>query len=280
MALRFAYCAGLQKSASSGILRHMATEAHLDHVGERFTTTVWPLVKRAGDPNNRDSRDSLARLYWGPMYAYARRRGECAEDAEDVVQAVLARVFHDGTLAAVEPPGDEDASSHRGKFRNWLLTCLEHALRSRARQRNAQRRAGARDAVPLHLADVEARLAASDGSALSPDDAYLREWAIGLLESARETVRARAHARNELALFEYAAAVQDHEAVDTQLEAARRFGISYDVMKKRMGSFKRELRSAFRKTIAATLAHPTEREIDEEIAYLRRVLTGLPQRQF
>lgn len=245
---------------------------------ERFTTTVWPLVQSAGDPMNAESRDSLARLYWGPMYAYARRRGESREEAEEAVQAVLSRVFHDGTLAAVEPPGNDSGNGQRGKFRSWLLTCLEHGLRSRARWKKAQRRAAARDAVPLHLADVEARLATAAGTTLSPDDAYVREWAIGLLETARETVKARALARNELAFFEYAAAAQEDGRGETQVEAARRLGLSHDSVKKRMSGFKREMRSAFRKAVAATLAHPAEREIDEEIAYLRRVLTTLPPR--
>lgn len=51
-----------------------------------FTTTRWSLVLLAGDVDNSQSADALAKLceaYWYPLYAFVRRQGYKAEDAAD-----------------------------------------------------------------------------------------------------------------------------------------------------------------------------------------------------
>ena len=46
------------------------------HVGGQFTTTHWSAVVRAGREDSSAARDALSelcRLYWCPLYAFARR---------------------------------------------------------------------------------------------------------------------------------------------------------------------------------------------------------------
>jgi hypothetical protein len=56
-----------------------------------FPTTRWTLVAAAGDHQRPESRRALSALceaYWYPLYAYARRRGDSPEQAQDHTQVL------------------------------------------------------------------------------------------------------------------------------------------------------------------------------------------------
>ena len=84
-----------------------------------FDTTHWSIVRAAGSDSTGRARDALGQLcetYWEPLYAYLRRRGHSAEDAEDLTQGFLARVLEKGVVRAADPD--------RGRFRSFLLASL------------------------------------------------------------------------------------------------------------------------------------------------------------
>ena len=86
-----------------------------------FPTTHWSRVLRAGDPNDRQSRDALEELcrdYWYPLYAFVRRQGLDREAASDVVQGFLADLIERRDLAK--------ADLSRGRFRSFLRTACAH----------------------------------------------------------------------------------------------------------------------------------------------------------
>ena len=96
----------------------------------RFLTTQWSLVLAAGDtadPGSREALDELCSLYWYPVYAFARRRGADADDAQDQVQGFFSHLLERGTLKGADPG--------RGRFRSFLLGAFKLYLadeRSRA----------------------------------------------------------------------------------------------------------------------------------------------------
>src|ERR1039457_7588879 len=54
-----------------------------------FPTTRWTLVIAAADTQRKDARSALVSLcegYWYPLYAYIRRRGYPADQAQDLTQ--------------------------------------------------------------------------------------------------------------------------------------------------------------------------------------------------
>jgi hypothetical protein len=74
-----------------------------------FATTHWSLVIRAGDRRRPDADAALAWLcerYWYPLYAYVRRHGRDAQDAQDLTQAFFTRLLEKDALAAAPPNGD------------------------------------------------------------------------------------------------------------------------------------------------------------------------------
>ncbi len=93
-----------------------------------FATTGWTLVFSAVDVNNQPAREQFARLYWFPLYAFARRRGNSPEDAEDAVQsAVAARMDMDeGSLRNMVPVFRR---RFRALFRQYVAATLSDSGR-------------------------------------------------------------------------------------------------------------------------------------------------------
>ena len=60
---------------------------------EHFATTRWTLVldaQTALTPRGQQALATLCELYWYPLYAYLRRCGHSAEDAQDLTQGFFA----------------------------------------------------------------------------------------------------------------------------------------------------------------------------------------------
>ena len=63
--------------------------------GGVFAATHWSVVLAAaegGSPRAAAALEQLCRTYWYPLYAYLRRRGFRAEDAQDLTQEFFTRL--------------------------------------------------------------------------------------------------------------------------------------------------------------------------------------------
>ena len=99
---------------------------------DRFATTHWSIVVSAGAQRSSEAARSLALLcesYWFPLYAFVRRAGHSAEDAQDLTQGFFLRLLDKNYLAA--------ADRHRGRFRSFLLGTMKHFLANERRNRAA-----------------------------------------------------------------------------------------------------------------------------------------------
>ena len=63
--------------------------------GAGFEATRWSVVLAAGrdDTAQAAALEHLCRTYWYPLYAFVRRQGRGAEDAQDLTQAFFARLI-------------------------------------------------------------------------------------------------------------------------------------------------------------------------------------------
>jgi DNA-directed RNA polymerase specialized sigma24 family protein len=118
----------------------------------RFATTHWSLVVAAREPDSPEAREALSQLcraYWYPLYAFIRRQGHTADQAQDLTQEFFARLLEHRFLGQV----DRD----RGRFRAFLLAACKHFLANEYDRAHAQKRGGGRAAVSLDLAGAEGR---------------------------------------------------------------------------------------------------------------------------
>ncbi len=118
----------------------------------QFATTHWSVVLSAGasiSPEANQSLELLCRTYWYPLYAYVRRKGYDAHIAQDLTQDFFARLLARNYLSV--------ADRNKGKFRSFLLGCLEHFLAREWTRAHAQKRGGGQPLFSLDETDAENR---------------------------------------------------------------------------------------------------------------------------
>src|SRR6187401_3462093 len=112
-----------------------------------FATTRWSLVAAARDPAAPAARRALADLcglYWYPVYAYVRRRGQ------DLTQGFFACLLERHDLAA--------ADRSRGRFRSFLLAACQHYLANQHDHDTAAKRGGGVQPLAIDFGEGEQRL--------------------------------------------------------------------------------------------------------------------------
>jgi DNA-directed RNA polymerase specialized sigma24 family protein len=87
-----------------------------------FATTQWSLITRATTPSPEGDAalEALCRAYWFPVYAFARKQGCSASDAEDVTQEFFAEIVQGEFLRR--------ADAERGRFRSYLFTAVKRRI--------------------------------------------------------------------------------------------------------------------------------------------------------
>ena len=144
-----------------------------------FPTTQWSRVLAAGDRNRPEATEALCALcrdYWYPLYAFVRRKGYDAEDAQDLVQDFFVAFLERNALQALVP--------ERGRFRSFLMACCENHLGEHRAHQHALKRGGGRTLISIDHADAESRFSIEPSHDLTPERLYERRWAQTVLERA------------------------------------------------------------------------------------------------
>jgi RNA polymerase sigma factor (sigma-70 family) len=219
-----------------------------------FGQTSWTLVLQARD---RKQLGALIERYWKPCYFFIRRKGHGVEDAKDLAQGFFSDFFERDALARV--------SRTKGKFRTFLLACLEHYLSNEYDRRKALKRGGDRKIGSLDFDGAEEMLARE--SDLSPERLYRRQWAIGLLERATLSLKRELGERFD-ALKEYITAGQPPSV----REVAQSLGLSESNVKVIVHRARKRYKELLREEVARTVE--SKSAVDEELAELLAALSG------
>jgi RNA polymerase sigma-70 factor (ECF subfamily) len=232
----------------------------------RFETTEWSLVLAARERDGQAFEGALAVLchrYWYPLYAFIRRQGHPADEAEDLTQGFFARLLEKDVLAQVE--------RERGRFRSFLLAACRHYLANERDRRAAQKRGGGTTPLSLDLSEADARYRAEPSHDLTPEREYLRHWALAVLEHALAALRAEHVARGQSALFD---ALRDSlvgdDPPDGYAHVAQALSMSPGAVRVAAHRLRRRFRRRLVEEVAGTLEDP--RQQDEELRALLAVL--------
>ncbi|MFO1488586.1 MAG: RNA polymerase sigma factor [Verrucomicrobiota bacterium] len=234
-----------------------------------FATTHWSVVLSAGSHHDTTrARDALARLcqrYWYPLYAYVRRRGHSAHDAQDLTQAFFEQLLRRQSLAAADP--------ERGKFRSFLLTAMNHFLASEWKKAVAQKRGGGSQTLSLDWAAAAERFDLEPATDVSPDRIFEKQWAVTLLAEVLDRLEREYRAEEKGGLF---AAIKEtltgRRESQPYAELAEKLGMNESALKVAVHRLRRRYRELIRAEIANTLEE-TE-DVDTELQHLFRVLTS------
>ena len=226
---------------------------------DRFATTHWSMVVSAGDRRSPEVNRSLAILcenYWFPLYAFVRRAGHSAEDAQDLTQEFFVRLLDKQFLAA--------ADRNKGRFRTFLLTAVKRFLANEYDRIQAKKRGGGQTILSLEC--LEARYCQEPADTLTPERIFEQQWALTLLNQVLARLQAEMTADGKTALFD---ALKDHltgsQAVGYATTAAR-LGMTEGAVKVAAHRLRQRYRELLREEIAQTVASPDE--IEEEVRYL------------
>ncbi len=234
-----------------------------EHGDRAFATTHWSLVVRAADSGTGDGQAALAelcRVYWYPLYGFARRRGHPKEDAKDLTQGFFAKLLQEGTVAR--------ADAARGRFRTYLLAMFEHYRAHEYTRATSQKRGGNCEVVSLEtLQEAESRFREEPATTDSPERIFDHKWAMSLLEQTLEAVRHEYAAVGKAALFgELKEVLWGGRGETSYAEIARGLGSTEGAFKLAVHRVRQRFREQLRVEVAKTLVHPED--ADDELRHL------------
>jgi RNA polymerase sigma factor (sigma-70 family) len=242
----------------------MAEEANSQRPAQAglFTTTHWSVVLAAIDKGTPEAAAALERLcqtYWYPLYAYARRAGHSAHDAEDLTQGFFTRLLEKDYLRPV--------SREKGRFRTFLLTAWKRFLANEWDHQHAQKRGGFSRTIAIDQDFAESRFAAEPSHNLRPDVLYDRQWALTLLEKTMNQLQQEYLATGRLALFQSLQnCLAKTEPALPYAETAARLGLTEAAVKMAVHRLRTRYREILQEKIAETVSSPEE--VEEEIHHL------------
>ncbi len=227
-----------------------------------FATTHWSVVLSArerGSPKSLEALETLCRAYWYPLYAYVRRRGRNAEDAQDLTQSFFARLLEKDYLQSV--------AREKGKFRTFLLVALQRFLANEWDRQHAQKRGGYAPVVSIDQELAESRFAAELSHTDQPDVLFDRQWAVTLLERTMARLQKEYVASGRAKLFEQLqGTLARDELALPYAEIAARLKLTEGAVRMAMHRVRARYREILREEIANTVASPEE--VEEEIRHL------------
>ncbi len=234
----------------------------------RFATTHWTVILAAGSPDSsryHQALETLCQTYWFPLYAYLRRQGYDAHQAEDYTQGFFATLLEKQGLRTADPK--------QGRFRSYLLGALKHFLSDQRDYERAQKRGGGRPALSLDLADAETRYAIEPGTTLSPEQLFEKSWALTLLDRTLARLRAEAIKAGNEQLFDHLkrSLTRNLDSV-AHRTAAQQLGMTEGAVRTAVHRLRQRYRTILRDEIAQTVS--SQDEIEAEIRDLFNAFAG------
>jgi RNA polymerase sigma-70 factor (ECF subfamily) len=234
--------------------------ANAPHQPNQFLTTRWTLVVAARDraaPEAAAALTDLFRMYWYPLYAYIRRRGHDAGDAEDLTQAFFTRLLEKDVLATVTPA--------RGRFRSFLLTACQNFLANEHERAGAIKRGGGR-VVSLDLASADGRYRLEPDHDETPERLFERRWALALLAGALDRLKGEYECGGKAALFDGLKGQLTGEQEMAYAAIAGQLGMTEGAVKLAAHRLRKRYAELLRAEIAETVDSPAD--VEEEVQAL------------
>jgi RNA polymerase sigma-70 factor (ECF subfamily) len=233
---------------------------------QAFRTTRWSVVRAAAGEDSAAAREALAVLvdcYWFPLYAFTRRSGYDADDAQDLIQAFFTRLLEKRNIGSADPA--------RGRFRSYLLSALKHFMADERDRSRALKRGGGRVPVSIDYADADRRYDVDPGHGLTPEWLFERNWALALLDRTWNKLGTEYEARGQRELFDrLRSSVSGDAPAPSRRELAERLGMSETAVSVAAHRLRTRFRERLRAEVAETVAGPED--VDRELRDLHAAL--------
>lgn len=237
--------------------------------GGAFPVTRWSLVSslrtRGHEGQAFQALEKLCGLYWQPLYVFARRQGLGTEDAQDATQGFFARLIDKETFHA--------ADRERGRLRTFLLAAFSHHLADERDRRNAWRRGGRAEIVPLIVGGPDD---AEPSHELTPEHHFNRQWALAVLQQALDALtreRALAGREREMTVLRGFLDASGESGAVAYETAACSLGWSVNATRVAVHRLRLRYRQLLEEQIASTLESEDIHQVKDELRALLAALT-------
>jgi RNA polymerase sigma-70 factor (ECF subfamily) len=232
-----------------------------------FRTTHWSAVLAARDKSSAQAQEALAELcqtYWYPLYAYIRRRGNNATEAEDLTQGFFARLLEKNYIGDVTPG--------IGRFRCFLLASLKHFLANEWDRAQTHKRGGGKAILSLDDQQAETRYQFEPIENVTPETLFEQRWALTVLECVLARLREEFVATEKAELFnQLKVFLSSDQAGSSYAEIAARTGLKEGTVKVAVHRLRRRYGELLRAEIGHTVNQPNE--VEDEVRHLISVLS-------
>jgi DNA-directed RNA polymerase specialized sigma24 family protein len=242
--------------------------ADIQSKADAFATTHWSLVLTAQGQSAAAEKalEELCRIYWRPLYAFARRQGCGPEEARDLTQ---------GFFELLLTRRDFDAArKEKGRLRSYLLTSFKHFLGGERRRAMTIKRGYGQWLIPLeelHATEAIGSAIAGLVDSLSADRLYQRRWALTLIEHVLKRLKNEYGAMGNAFLFDsLKQLLPDEPDAPSRAEIAARLGMTDNALRQAFHRFRHRYQILLREEIGHTVADPGE--IEDELRHLIAVL--------
>ncbi len=235
-----------------------------------FPETKWTMLAEAtlnGDAKGRAALEDLCQRYWPAVRDFLGGKGFSSEDAEDITQDFFSSFLRSGTWHV--------ADRGRGRFRSFLLGCVERSVSTWLRKNRAAKRGGGQ--VPVSLDSlVEGEASGLFSSPAEPHAASLpfdTAWAEHTLEMAIDRLEeefAKDGRGDEFARL--APFLMKSAGEHSNRELASTLQTTEAAVKSRIHRLRQRFRDAVLAEVAQTVETPHEAE--EEFRYLVHILSA------
>ena len=220
----------------------------------------------AGHSGSGDAADALAelcRIYWYPLYAYARRSGRSPEDAQDLTQGFFEHLLATSLVAS--------ADATKGRFRAYLLQCFRNFMAADHAKATRHKRGGGQPVLSLDAIGAEARFGREMTDKHSPETLYERNWALAVLDEAMlEVEREFAASGREHTFLTLRPHLQGDDHGLSRAAVAKELSTSQETVRVMIYRLRRRYRERLHGVVLRTVS--SSAEVDEELRHLLQIV--------
>src|ERR1700730_1326446 len=227
----------------------------------QFHTTRWTLVMTSAQSQSEGGKAALAelcRIYWYPIYSFARRRGYSPDDAQDYTQGFFLYLFEHRALTQVD--------RLRGKFRSFLLASFQNYISNEAQRTRSVKRGGEYEFVSLDWESAENRYRLEPVDYLTTEKIFDARWAMTLLDHVMTQLEETYASEEKSATFaalKIFLRIGDSRPLPTYEELSEKLNIGVASIKTLVHRLRKRYSAILRKEVARTLSDPVD--VDAEI---------------
>lgn len=221
-------------------------------------------VQAGSEADARLAMEEICRTYWYAIYAFSRRQGFSAADAEDLTQVFFQNLVARETIQA--------ACEEKGKLRTFMLAMLRQIISNHLRHDNAGKRGGgAHNVISFDEALAEQLYSQEPPGNHDTDLVFDRAWAASVLNVAETKLRTDYQKADNMEAFEQLREFLPlGDNATPYAEAAKRLHINEATLRLQIHRMRKRYGKLIEAEIAHTVSDPSE--VKSELEHLMEVI--------